>query len=372
MITGATPTVWMSAPRPVVPGPAEVGPATADRSNNNLDVIEHDGRRYLAWRTAPHHFAHRDARLHVVSSADNGASWRYETTIALGRDVREPRFLEVAGELFLYFFTLGRVWYRFEPDRVHAIKRDASGWSSPRPISEPGVVEWRPRYLHGVPTMCVYKGADTTYSGSPEPTRVEVWTTDDGWSWRPLDADQPTSHVGGTETDLVEAPHGGWVGVTRLEGPEGWGTDVIHSPGGRPDDWVTRRYPNKLDSPLVFRVGDDVFVVARRQVAFGGRYDLGWRRPSPVLRTTLYHLAYWVTRKRSALWHIDVTTSELLHVADLPGQGDTCFPGLVTNAAGDVTIYNYTSPLDGPDRPWLLGQLGRTAIYTVDLRVTAS
>ncbi len=363
--------VWVGPPRAVVPGPAEVGAGRADRANNNLNVVDHGGRRYLAWRTAPHHFAHRRARLHVVSSDDGGDSWKYETTIALGRDVREPRFLALGAELFLYFFTLGSTWYRFEPDRVHATVRGAGGtWSSPQPISEPGVVEWRPRILAGTPTMCVYTGADTTYSAAPEPTKVEVWTTQDGWSWIPLDPDHPVSHVGGTETDLVEAPGGGWIGVTRLEGPAGWGSDVVRSASGRPDDWETRRYPCKLDSPYVFRAGDDVLLVARRQIAFGGRYDLGWRRPEPPARTALYHLAYWATRKRTSLWRIDPETLDVRRLVDLPGQGDTCFPAVVGAGSDDrFTVYNYTSPLDGLDRPWFVGQLGRTEIHAVDIRV---
>src|SRR5579885_3803948 len=94
------PRVWVGAPSAVVPGPAEVGPARAQRSNNNLDVVDHEGRRYLAWRTAPHHFAHPRACLHVVSSGDGGATWAHETTVALGRDVREPRFLSIGGTLF--------------------------------------------------------------------------------------------------------------------------------------------------------------------------------------------------------------------------------------------------------------------------------
>jgi hypothetical protein len=359
--------IWIGPPRQVVPGPASVD-VVAGRANNNLDVVDHHGRRYLAWRTAPHHFAHREARLEIVSSGDGGETWEHESTVALGRDVREPRFLEWNGRLFLYFFTLGSTWYRFEPDRVFAMVRAGGAWSEPRPISEPGIVEWRPRVLDGRPTMCVYTGAGTTYSSDPEPTGVEVWTTDDGWSWRPLDPAHPTSHVGGTETDLVEAPAGGWVGVTRLEGPAGWGTDVIRSDGGRADDWRTRRFPQKLDSPLVFRVSDRVLAIGRRQLAFGGDYDLGWSRPEPARRTVLYHGIYWLTRKRTSLWEIDPDDLDLRWLVDLPGQGDTCFPGIVRSPDG-VTVYNYSSPLDGIDRPWIAGQLAPTHIHAVDLRI---
>ena len=154
------------------------------------------------------------------------------------------------------------------------------------------MVEWRPRVLDGRPVMSVYLGADTTYSTHPEPTRVELWTTDDGRAWGPLDPDHPVAHVGGTETDIVDAPGGGWVAVTRMEGPHGWGSDICRAdtPGTR--NWQTRRYPNKLDSPLLFRDGDELLLIARRQVAFGGRYDLGWQnartaRPHSLLPTHL-------------------------------------------------------------------------------------
>ena len=54
-----------------------VGVELADASNN-LDVVRHQGRSYLAFRTAPTHFASRNVRLYVVSSADE-RNWRLET-----------------------------------------------------------------------------------------------------------------------------------------------------------------------------------------------------------------------------------------------------------------------------------------------------
>jgi hypothetical protein len=75
-----------------------------------------------------------------VSSADGGQSWEAETDVALGRDVREPRLLSWNGRLFLYFFTLGTTWYRFEPDRVHVIERTANGWTDPE--RSPSRVSW--------------------------------------------------------------------------------------------------------------------------------------------------------------------------------------------------------------------------------------
>jgi hypothetical protein len=293
--------VQVGTPRPVVPGPAEAGGARGMRANNNLDVVDHDGRRYLAWRTGPTHFASEDVHLHVVSSGDGGPTWRHERSFHLGRDLREPRFLAWQGRLHLYCFTLGTTWYRFEPGEVHHSELGAEGWGELERITTvegldgSGVVEWRPRVLSGRPVMAIYRGADSTYSARPEPNRVELWTTDDGREWRELDPDHPVAHVGGTETELVEAPAGGWIGVTRMEGPHGFGSDVCRAEVAGTRGWRTRRNARKLDSPFAFRHGDDVLLVARRQVAFGGRYDLGWRWPSASWRTKLYQLLYWAT-----------------------------------------------------------------------------
>jgi hypothetical protein len=363
------PAVRLGPAVPVVPGPAAVPEVVVGRANNNLDACDHDGRRWLAWRTAPHHFASPQARLHVVSSGDGGSTWRFETTVHLARDVREPRFLSWDGRLFLYFFTLGTSAFRFEPDRVHVIERTPDGWTAAEPISRPGVVEWRPRLLGGVPVMSVYLGADTTYAAHPEPTRVELWTTTDGREWHPLDPDHPVAHVGGTETDIVEAPGGGWVAVTRKEGPAGWGSDICRADTPGPRDWRVRNVPIKLDSPLLFRDGDHVLLLARRQVAFGGRYDLGWNRLSPPRRTRAYQLLYWTTRKRTALWSVDPDRLEVTWLLDLPSRGDTCFPAVVSDGPGRYTVYNYSSALDGWDRPWVAGQLGRTAIHSFELTV---
>ena len=49
-------------------------------SNNNLDLMKFNGKYFLAFRTAPNHFASKKAVLYVVSSTDL-ESWTYETEI---------------------------------------------------------------------------------------------------------------------------------------------------------------------------------------------------------------------------------------------------------------------------------------------------
>ena len=351
-----------------MPGPAVPAGIEVLRSNNNLDAVLHDGRRYLVWRTAPIHFASPRVMLHVVSAPATGDEWTHETTIALGRDVREPRFLSWNGRLLLFFTTLGRTWYRFEPDRVHQLERSASGWSDPRPIAPEGYLLWRPRVLGGRPVLSMYGGGGAIYTTDAEPTGVELWTSTDGSAWGPIDESRRIVHVGGSETELLELSSGGFVAVTRKEGPHGgWGSDVCLVPHDLVGTWERHAFPIKLDSPYLFRHGEDVYLVARRQLASGGRFDLGWTRPDEQRRTKLYQAKYWLTRKRTSLWRITTDPVGVQWIADFPSRGDTCFPAVVDEGEGRYTVYNYSSPLEGRDRRWVSGQFGPTWIYETEL-----
>src|SRR5687767_11080882 len=61
-------------------------------ANNNLDIVQFNGRYYFAFRTAPTHFASKKTQLYIVSSADL-QTWQFEQEIHHGHDLREPRFL---------------------------------------------------------------------------------------------------------------------------------------------------------------------------------------------------------------------------------------------------------------------------------------
>src|SRR5687767_10572212 len=76
-------------------------------SNNNLDRELFEGRRYLAWRTNVNHWAGPDVKLHVISTEGDSTTWDFELTVAIGTDIREPRFVAIGGRLFLYYFEGG-------------------------------------------------------------------------------------------------------------------------------------------------------------------------------------------------------------------------------------------------------------------------
>jgi hypothetical protein len=58
--------------------------------------VAHEGRCFLAFRTAQRRFASDKAELYVVSSTDP-ERWTLEARVALGSDVREPRLLSYGG-----------------------------------------------------------------------------------------------------------------------------------------------------------------------------------------------------------------------------------------------------------------------------------
>src|SRR5204863_6833093 len=110
--------------------------------------------------------------------------------------------------------------------------------------------------------------------------------------------------------DSVQLPDGRLLAVVRKEGPEaGWGADIcISEPGPAPSAltrWRMRPDPRKFDSPYLFLAGGRPFLITRRQVAFGGRFDLGLRGLSLGQRTKIDQVAYWLTPKRTAVYAID-------------------------------------------------------------------
>lgn len=365
----------MGPARQLVPGPAVPPGVEPLASNNNLDVARFDGRVWLAWRTAPSHFASPDARIEVVSAVTIDGPWRHETTLAVGADVREPRFVQWQGRLHLYVMESGTNPRAFEPRRTHLMVAPGAldGFGPARPVWESPTVPWRFRVLDGRLRALVYTGADRLYAPRPAPTTVEVWTSEDGERWR---AEPGPVHHGGTELDLAELDDGSLLGVTRLEGPRHWGSALLH---GRLDDAGSFEAsavqdPRKFDSPHLFRHRGLVLMIARRQLAFGGRFDLGWTALAPTIRTRAYQGLYSVTRKRSALWLVRPDHPRVTLLGDLPSRGDTSFGAVLADPdprSPTFTVFDYTAPLDGPDTSWLRSQLTRTVITATPVTVHA-
>lgn len=356
----------LSATEKVVPSDGLPAAVDLQPANNNLDVTRHDGRVFLAFRTAPSHFASDQATLYVVSSADQ-AQWDLETSIHRGADLREPRLLSWNGKLFLYFAVLGTNPLDFQPQGMMVTEyRGPGDWSEPEFFYEEGFIPWRAKVIDDVPYLLTYVGGENIYDVDPEPMEVHWLTTADGYEWEPVVPGQPVVITGGSsETDFVFLDDGSLMAVSRNEmGDErGFGTNICRAAADDLGDWECVNDPRKYDSPLVFRHGEEVYLIGRRNLNGTGDYDLGYDDLSPALQHLLYELDYWIAPKRTALWRVDPESLSVEFVLDFPSRGDTCFPGLLQDSAAEFWVYNYSSPLWGPDTIWLLGQLSPTYIF---------
>jgi hypothetical protein len=168
------------------------------------------------------------------------------------------------------------------------------------------------------------------------------------------------------ETSFAFRPDGSLVTACQTEEVDklGWGAKICTAPARDTARWTCRGDPRRLDSPSVFIVGQRVYVIARRQPNFGGDYDLGYHWLPNDAQFAAYDGAYAATTKRCALWHIDPTKRTFRPLMDIPGRGDTCYPSLIARSGRGFLVYNYTSPLRGPDEPWIVAlTAGRTLIY---------
>jgi hypothetical protein len=369
----AAPTAASARPaigRPVTVVPsAGLPPEVVDnRSNNNLHVIRHGGRVYMVFRTAKWHIASEDAVLYVLSSRDQ-RHWRFEGRFAYGRDLREARLLSWRGKLFLYFALLGANPAQFEPGGTMMTRELSPGrWTTPRRILFDDFIPWAVKLHRGVPYMLGYTGGGGTFQPDPPDKKVYWLTSDDGFHWHGVDPSRPVVYVGQCgETDFAFRPDGGLVTACQTENDDklGWGAKICTAPLRRLADWTCRGDTRRLDSPLVFSRGDAVYVIARRQPNFNGDYDLHFDfLPDRNAKFAAYDALYAGTTKRCALWRIDPGTRRFDPVVDIPGRGDTCYPALLRNGRNRYTVYNYSSPLDGPDEPWGSALVhGPTLIY---------
>lgn len=371
--TAATPT--LTEPRVVVPADTMPEGVVSQDAHNNLDIVLHDGRLYFAFRTAPSHFASRETRLYVVSTTDH-VEWRYEGVFHEDRDLREPRFLSLDGRLFLFYARLGQSSIDFEPGGAVLVRYTGPGdWSEPLDAFPEGFIPWRIEHRGAEAWLIGYTGGEDIYSADESDLAVAWFKSTDGVNWLPAVNEDDGGVVlrgGISETDLAFTADGGIVAVgrneagDRVDGEIRFGSRICRAEAGALGDWTCKDDKRKYDSPLVFRHGSTIYLVGRRNVTETGHYDLGGEG-SLVGRRLRYLADYWVKPKRCALWTVDRESLTVSHVLDLPSAGDTCFASVVRLDAHQYLLYDYTSPLDDPDRVWMTGQNGQTMIHRMTL-----
>jgi hypothetical protein len=359
----------------VVPSDGMPDDIVIQDANNNLDVLEVDGRVFLAWRTAPSHFASSETVLHVVSSTDE-VTWTHETSIQLGTDLREPRlmYLKDPRQLFLYFAVLGTSPTAFEPQGTMVAVREHDGsWSDPEWLREDGFIPWRIKHEGNQPELMGYTGGDQIYDGEGLPQiEIEWLTTHDGLDWEGVVEGLPVVHTGGaSEADFTYQSGGDLLVVARNEAGDsfGFGSLICTAKKSSLAAWQCSHDLKKYDSPLLFDRAGRYWLIARRNVTETGNYDLEMNDLSLEEQRLQYEAAYWNEPKRCSLWQVFPEELLALHTLDLPSRGDTCFPSAIDRGDGHYTVYNYSNDVEGDDLPWNQGQVAPTFIYKQELYV---
>lgn len=368
----------LSAPRWVVPSAAlpAVDGVKPMAANNNVDIVLHGGRLFMAWRSAETHFASPNTKMFIVSSADMGRAWQHEQTIALGADLREPRFLSTGSRLLFHLFEGGTTPLSFEPRKMWRSEyRGPGDWTPVKPFGQPMEVPWTIKWRRGAGWITSYLG---THYDLDKPGKIDLLfrTSSDGLSWKPVDPARPAVYRGGVSEAAFEFDEqGGLWAITRNEDGDssGFGSHLCHAPAADLARWdcPKKSDPERYDSPWMLRHGKELYLVARRDL--GGPFDQGQTSLPFAQQKKTYLSAYSTRPKRTALYRIDRQRRKVVHLLDLPSAGDTAFPSVRRTGAHSFIIANYTSPLDKPNISWLAAQASPrgTQIYLMDLTFEA-
>lgn len=342
----------------VIPSAGLPASVLVAKSNNMLDVVRHQGRVYLAFRTAAHHYSDPKAVIQVVSSGDE-KTWKRETTLLTGTEVREPRFLSFGDELFLYASEPAASGH---PGRVLGSRRNAGGWEDRRTLDLPGQIVWNTKMQNGIPLMTTY-ASDTSFSESN--FEVSLLTTSNGYEWHPLLAGHATvRRGGGSEAAFTGDDDGTLYTVVRSASgsQSSWGSSVCIAPASEWTNWDCVNDRRRYDSPAMFTHEGEIYLIGRRNLTTDGAYDQGFG--PQFLRSITNQLNYAKAAKRCSLWRYVKSERRIAFILDLPSRGDTCSPAVITGErSGQFIVYNYSSDLAGPELSLGVGQTRPTFIY---------
>jgi hypothetical protein len=324
--------------------------------NENTDLTVYRGATYLVHRTAMSQILGPNSSLRVSRSDDHGKTWKLLAVIPAieGRDLRDPCFYEVGGQLAIKALTRLAVNSLRDSDvhtiAVGAVSSDAGAtWTPLAPLGPETWSFWHIRDdANGVHYTAAYEDGDKT---------VKLFSSVDGLHWTGGAQIYGVSEDTPLETELVFMPSGKLLALVRMDGTN----DELFGNVGRLRTKVCWAAPPftawdcsreltgvRLDGPIAFFHGPRLFVVARK------------------------HLVEPEDRKRTALYEVigDFTGGELSVVerGELPSAGDTAYAGVAPIDRDRVLVTWYSSKV-AADQPWILAAFGATNIWqaTLDL-----
>jgi len=363
----------------------------SEHSNNCVGAIVFKDRLFMAWRSGPTHFASSQTKMFIVSSTDFGKTWEKEYELHTGKDLREPYFLEVNGELYFYNLQAGTDPIAFEADRMGVMKwlGTPGQWSKRGAWGQKDEVAWQYHAENGTAFTVSYSGSLLAKNHTDKikgTVNLFFNFSSDGVTWNPLpdSTAEGVTYTGGiNEIGWHFDLFGNVWGVGRNENGDesGWGSRMFRADATSPSNWewfsaptnhlANTSDPEIYESPRMLRHGNEIYLLARTDPK--GPF---WRRDSQIendLPDILHHLvdlaSYSLREHSTAIWRFDQEGRQLVKVLDLPGCGDNAFPSIVRTGPHKYIIFNYSSPGLDCDWSWIHGQISPsgTLIYMIDV-----
>lgn len=309
--------------------------------NAFTDMVEFQGRYYLAFRSCPDgHMVHPTSSI-IVLASDDGTSWQTVHQFSVKhRDTRDPHFLVFKGRLFLYTGTwysgaktLAREDYDLNKHLGYAAwTDDGVGWYSPIMLEGTfGHYIWRATAYGDKAYLCGRRKHEFDPRPRGEGSAVEsaMLESRDGLRWTTRALFQERD---GDETAFQFEHDGRLLGVARR------GSRAAEIVRSSPPftQWQRTDLDRYIGGPMLVRWGDRWVVGGRRNTSQGPKTSLCW-----------------------------LNGDSLEEFAELPSGGDNSYPGFLTLSDDNAMVSWYSSHEKDSNGKTM------TAIYLADLERVA-
>lgn len=339
--------------------------------NSNTDLIFFKGSFFLVHAQTKWHLEDKNGALLIQRSKD-AKNWQNVARITVpDTDVRDPKFAEIHGRLFLYF--LPNVLFDPEPETTYwSVSDDGVDWQKPREmdtiisihhfqdgssrqVTSSGWNLWRPKTSDNKTWYVMASGRKPLvqpvlgHKGTIEGDAVEeegtfpltvLFSSSDGINWQ--EVSEVYTAQGTFESCLEFLPDNSMIATMRCSslgtGGYAFGNPTANTIIAKAEypyaKWsYAHSFITRLDGATLFPLDGRIFAVGRNHL--GPRSDMG------------NHLA----RKRTAFF--EVLNDRLVFLFDLPSNGDTAYTGVVRRG-DDIYVSYYTCPIN-KDYPWVVG-----------------
>ncbi len=341
---------WLSGAKVLVHGPDNT---YADcrkvicRHNENTDLTTWNGGIYLVHRTAIGQKLGPNSALHVYRSDDGGKTFQETALIDApsDRDIRDPSFYVVGGELYIKALTRLPVNSTRDSnvDTVAVATHSSDGrtWTPLEDIGPHGWSFWRIKEHAGVYYNAAYEDGDKS---------VVLFSSKDGVVWTAGATIYDISKDTPLETELTFMPSGRLLALVRMDGTD---QELLGDEGRLRTKvcWATAPYSKfdcpqeltgqRLDGPVSFFHDSRLFVVARKHLTGTGKK-----------RTALFE----ITGK------LEGGPIGIKEWGELPSAGDTSYAGVQPIDKNRELVTWYSGDLE-LDHAWLIAMFEPTDIW---------